>query len=200
MNALHSALTLAVEALRSSSRPWALVGGLAVSARSEPRFTKDADLVVSVGSDAEAEALVFNMRARGFDVLATVEHETARRLATARLAAPLEGSGVVVDLLFASSGIEAEVARDAESLEIVPGLTLPVARVGHLLALKVLARDDERRPQDAMDIKGLLAVADNAELQRAVTSLDLIRSRGFARGRDLLADWQTLTGKPTQSS
>jgi hypothetical protein len=193
MNALHSALAITVEALKASTSPWALVGGLAVSARAEPRFTKDADLVVSVASDEEAESLVFAMRAKGFGVLATVEHDAARRLATARLSAPPPGNGIVVDLLFASSGIEAEVARDAQNLEIVPGLAIPVARLGHLLALKVLARDDERRPQDAIDIRGLLAVADNAELKRAAASLALIESRGFARGKDLLADWHTLT-------
>lgn len=38
--------------------PFALVGGLAVSARTEPRFTRDADLAVALASDAEAEALI----------------------------------------------------------------------------------------------------------------------------------------------
>jgi uncharacterized membrane-anchored protein len=37
---------------------FALVGGLAVSARTEPRFTRDADLAVALASDAEAEALI----------------------------------------------------------------------------------------------------------------------------------------------
>ena len=35
----------------------ALVGGLAVSARAEPRFTRDVDLAVAVVSDDEAERL-----------------------------------------------------------------------------------------------------------------------------------------------
>jgi len=37
---------------------FALVGGLAVSARPEPRFTRGADLAVASASDAEAEALI----------------------------------------------------------------------------------------------------------------------------------------------
>ena len=196
MNALHSALSSAVEALRAEKRPWALVGGLAVSARAEPRFTRDADLVVCVANDDEAEALVFGMREQGFGVLATVEHQTARRLATARLSAPPSGSGVVVDLLFASSGIEEEVVKAAEPLEIIPGLTIPVARVGHLLALKVLSRDDVRRPQDASDIRALWAVSDPEELERGRASLALIERRGFARNRNLLADWQALLNPP----
>jgi hypothetical protein len=56
--------------------------------------------------------------------------------------------GPVIDLLFASSGIESEVVGDAEPLELLPGLRIGVARTGHLTALKVLARDDVNRPQD----------------------------------------------------
>jgi hypothetical protein len=37
---------------------FALVGGLAVSIRTEPRFTRDADLAVALANDAEVEALI----------------------------------------------------------------------------------------------------------------------------------------------
>jgi hypothetical protein len=43
---IHADLTLA-------GASFALVGGLAVSARTEPRFTRDADLAVAIASDAE---------------------------------------------------------------------------------------------------------------------------------------------------
>jgi hypothetical protein len=56
--------------------------------------------------------------------------------------------GIVLDLLFASSGIEPEIVMASEVLEILPGLELPVARTSHLIALKVLSRDDVRRPTD----------------------------------------------------
>jgi hypothetical protein len=32
-------------------------------------------------------------------------------------------------------------------LDIVPGLLIPLARTGHLLAMKVLSRDDRHRPR-----------------------------------------------------
>lgn len=51
---------------------------------------------------------------------------------------------MVVDVLFASSGIEPELVRAAEPIEVLPSLTVPVARTGHLIAVKLLARDDER--------------------------------------------------------
>jgi hypothetical protein len=65
------------------------------------------------------------------------------------------------------------------------GLRLPVARLGHLLALKLLARDDETRPQVFVDLRALLARADDGELDRARRAIALITERGYARGRDL---------------
>ena len=65
-----------------------------------------------------------------------------------RLTSSSEPQAPVIDLLFASSGIEPEVVADAESIELLPNLTMGVARTGHLIALKVLSRDDVSRPQD----------------------------------------------------
>lgn len=84
---------------------WALIGGLAVSARAEPRFTRDVDVCVVVDDDAAAEATVRQLCGLGYVVDSLVEHRYVARLATVRLWPPLR-DGVVVDLLFASSGIE----------------------------------------------------------------------------------------------
>jgi hypothetical protein len=70
-------------------------------------------------------------------------------------------------LPFASSGIEAEVVADAEPIELLSGLTMSVARTGHLIALKVLSRDDISLPQDLVDLRALLRAASLAELGRA---------------------------------
>lgn len=145
--AVLSRLTADLAALR---QPCALVGGLAVSARSEPRFTRDVDVAVAVSDDATAERLVHALAGRGYSVLASLEQEDVGRLATVRLGAPPE-DGVVVDLLFASSGIEPEIVAAAEALEVLPGVTVPVARAGHLVAQKVLA-ENPHRPQDRADI------------------------------------------------
>jgi predicted nucleotidyltransferase len=102
---------------------------------------------------------------------------------------------VVIDLLFASSGIEHEVADAAESVDIVADLPLPVARTGHLIALKLLARDDERRPKDAEDLRALLAVATPDDVGLARAAVRLISSRGFDRGRDLAADLDALEAR-----
>ncbi len=108
------------------------------------------------------------------------------RLATVRLTRSSEPQGPVIDLLFASSGIEPEIVATAEPIEVLPHLTIGVARTGHLLALKVLSRDDVGRPQDLVDLRALLRVASPNELARARASLALITDRGYHRGRDLL--------------
>jgi len=162
-----------------------LVGGLAVSVRAEPRFTRDVDLAVMVADDRAAETLVNRFLQADFGVLATIEQEAVGRLATVRLLPPGQTEdGVVVDLLFASSGVEPEIVRSAEKIEVFPSVVIPVASVAHLIALKILARDDDR-PQDEVDLRALLLVASEADISEAARALDLVTERGFARDRDL---------------
>ena len=186
MNSLEAALRRIASDLDARGRRWALIGGLAVSARAEPRTTRDVDIVVEVSSDSDAESLVLDLQVSGFRVIAAIEQDSAHRLATTRLVAQGGTSrGVVVDLLFASSGIEAEVARGADSIEVLSGLTIPVARIGHLMALKLLARDDRRRPQDLDDLRSLLRESTAADLADAREALCAIEARGYHRERRL---------------
>lgn len=147
MTALDELLRRAASDLDALGVSFALIGGLAIGARTRPRFTADVDLAVAVQTDQEAEEVVIGLQARGYRPLVQIEQESTNRLATVRLAPPGEGAAVI-DLLFASSGIEAEVVADAEPMTVFTGVVVPIARVPHLLALKVLSRDDDRRPQD----------------------------------------------------
>ena len=109
---------------------FALIGGLAVSARTEPRFTRDADLAVAVANDAEAEALVRTLRTFDYRIESVVEQEAVGRLATVRIVRSPTPRATVVDLLFASSGIETEVVTEAEVLHLLPRLSMRVATTG----------------------------------------------------------------------
>jgi predicted nucleotidyltransferase len=182
---LETALRRICEDLDAIGASFALIGGLAVSARTEPRFTRDADFAVAVANDAEAENLIRQLGTRGYQIDAVVEQDAVGRLATVRLTQAAAIMAPVIDLLFASSGIEPEIVEAAEAIELVPGLRIPVARVAHLIALKILARDDVERPQDAGDLRALLRVASPAEIEDARTALRLIAARGYHRGRDL---------------
>jgi len=186
VTALADAIRRVTVDLQELDRHFALIGGLAVSVRAEPRFTRDIDFAVAVTGDRDAEKLVSELQPSGYRVLAIVEQIGQGRLATVRLEPPPgPARGVVVDFLFASSGIEPEIVAAADPLEVFPGITLPVARTGHLLALKTLARDDQRRPQDSMDIRALIEVASREDLTLAREAVALIEQRGFARGRKL---------------
>jgi len=192
VTALETALRQICADLTETGHPFALVGGLAVSARTEPRFTRDADIAVAVASDAEAEALVRSLRASGYEIEAVVEQEAVGRLATARLTRSPQPTSPIVDLLFASSGIEAEIVAEAEEIELLPQLRVRVATTGHLIALKVLARDDVTRPQDIGDLRALVRVASTADIARARGALRLIAERGYHRGRELQTELEEL--------
>jgi len=58
--------------------------------------------------------------------------------------------------------------------------------------MKLLARDDRRRPQDADDLRALLAVSDPAERSLCEDALGLIVQRGCHRDRDLESAWREL--------
>jgi hypothetical protein len=175
------ALSAIAAALRARKRTAAVVGGLAVSARAEPRFTRHVDLAVTVNDDKDAESLVRDLCAAGYRPTARVEHEARRRLSTARVLSP---EGVTIDLLFASSGIEAEIVARATELDVPLAGKLPVARAEELLAMKLLSMRDTRL-QDRLDAQRLVEFVIDLDLRAVREDLALIAERGYDRGQDL---------------
>jgi len=179
---LKQALVQALDDMDEAGASFAVIGGLAVSARVEPRMTRDVDLAVSVANDDQAERLLYQLQRVGYLIQSVVEQSAAARLATARLTI---GEGdVLVDLLFSSSGIEPEVVAAAEELELLDGTTTKVATIGHLLALKLLS-ESPTRPQDSVDIAALNTVASEQDWEQAAEAVRLITQRGHNRGKDL---------------
>lgn len=189
-------LHLAADRLNATSARWAMIGGLAVSARSVPRFTQDVDLAVTVAGDRHAEELVVKLMASSFRIVSLLEQESTGRLATVRLALITDPSmTAVVDLLFASSGIEPEVVAAATLVDVTRTLRLPVASIGHLIALKVLSRNDDTRPQDIIDLRNLLQEATDDDLAVAEEALALITERGYHRDKDLRAEYERVRAR-----
>lgn len=177
-----------VSELRSRRVDFALVGGLAVAVRGEPRFTDDVDVAIAVRSDEEVEALVHDLRARGYEVRALVEHKTQRCIATVRLRSP---RGVTVDLISGSSGIEREIVRDASAVHFDQTVSIPVAQAVDLLAMKVLS-STSHRAQDLLDVRSLLAVNPTLDMDAVRKRLETITARGFNREQDLLKKLERL--------
>lgn len=186
LNVVEATLRRVVADLGSLDAPWALVGGFAVSALAEPRFTRDVDIVVAVGTDAEAESLVHALARAGYTTRTTVDHDISGRLAMVRLQAPAP-LPLLVDLRFASSGIEPELVAGAEVLDVLPDLDVPVVSRAGLVVTKLLARDDASRPQDAADLLALRGGLTADDLEEARRLAALVTARGYSRGRDLIA-------------
>jgi hypothetical protein len=192
MDAIGRALKRFLDA-RPADVDIAVVGGLAISARTEPRFTRDLDFAVAVANDDDAMQYVYRLGQLGYQTVTVLQRKIQQHLSTVRLRQ--RGRGPLIDLLFAASGIEVEVVKASEPMEIIPGLIADVAQVGHLMAMKLVSRDDEIRPQDRIDLLALAKVANATEWVRARDAIRLITARGFARNRDLqaaLAEWQRL--------
>ena len=191
---LLSALRRTARFLDERHQAWALVGGLAVSIRVEPRFTRDIDLAISAADDVAAESLIADLVTAGYILKLSLEQQALGRLAAVRLLPPGQHEeSVVVDLLFASSGIEPEICGAAERLEIAPGLTIPVARAGHLLAMKVLALAPDR-PQDGIDLRALMSVLTDEERRRAIEAVARIEEQGANRGKALGVELERYIG------
>ena len=82
---LLTAASQVLSALRRENVEGCIVGGLAVSARCDPRFTRDVDIAVVVDTDEHAEALVRALATHGLRMNGLVEQEAVGRLAMARL-------------------------------------------------------------------------------------------------------------------
>jgi hypothetical protein len=63
---------------------------------------------------------------------------------------------------------------------------LPVARIEHLIAMKVLS-ESAVRANDRSDLHVMVAAATEEELERCRTALHRIARLGYARGKDLQA-------------
>jgi hypothetical protein len=128
------------------------------------------------------------LKSRGYTTVASVVHEAQSRLATIQLRSP---HGVKVDLLFASSGIEAETIARATIVALPSVGAVPIARAEELLSLKVRSMTDERL-QDRIDARNLLRVNSDLDLDCVRDNLRLIAERGYARKQDLSAKLTTL--------
>ena len=193
---LDQAFRLAVQQLSELRVDFALVGGLAVSSRTEPRLTRDIDLAVAVKDDSQSEKIIFGMRHAGYRAEQILEQTGTGRLATVRLLREDE-KRIFIDLLFASSGIEEEIVKNAEILKVL-GLSVKVATTGHLLATKILSQSSERQ-QDRDDIVKLLKVAGEKDLRVARDSLRLIVERGFHRRKNLLKTFKLFLHRHTRA-
>jgi hypothetical protein len=76
---LNDAALAAASAFDALGIRYALIGGIAVSVRTEPRFTQDLDWVVAVQDDVAAERVVHGLTTRGYRIQTVIENEAHNR-------------------------------------------------------------------------------------------------------------------------
>lgn len=182
LDGLFSALRRLDFDLRSQQVPWALVGGIAIALRVLPRTTEDVDVILAVSGDEETQRVAGFLISRGWRPEREFNNQHGQ-IASMRMRGPGR-SDIILDLLVAATGIEAEVAASAEPLVVGHEIEMQVATVASLLALKILAGRDK----DQQDIEALVEAASGPDIRGAQRLLELIERRGFDRDKDLLQE------------
>ncbi len=144
---LHRTLADAVRFLEGEGRAHAVVGGIAVSVRGQPRATTDVDLVIAADVDRALELL------RGLDGSPFLPlFEGADEVVEQSFILPMRhvATGIRVDLAIGLSGFEQQVIARAETIR-VGDQVISVATAEDLLLMKLLAA----RPQDEQDVRGI---------------------------------------------
>jgi len=171
-----------------------IVGGVAVSLLSRPRFTQDIDALVIL-ADSEWERAINSAEAYG--ILPRIDHalEFARRSRVLLL--KHSASAIDIDVIFGGLSFENRAVAHAQ-VHDVGGVPVRLPRVEDLLIMKAVAH----RPQDMLDVDALLAAYPT-------TNLESVRQwiREFATATamsDLLADFDkaversSMSGRPPE--
>lgn len=180
--------------LTEAGVPWCLIGGLAASVYTEPRTTKDIDLLISVSGDTDSVELRRFLKARGYWGESVLIHALRTfRMGWRLMMPPSSGISIPVDILSSVCGLEAEVVQGAVNFEILPGIVLPVASLSHLIAMKHISQNDTDRIQDRADLLALLKVATSKDIDLARSVVGRISGSLYAQGRDLIAEFDQLS-------
>lgn len=173
---LRTTLADAVSFLQKEGVPYALIGGLAVSLRGQPRVTVDIDIVIAADLD-RALALAGTLEQTNFRPLFDDVTDILQK--TFILPLRHRSTNVKVDLALGLSGFERQAVARAERLELA-GSEVSVATAEDLVVMKVLAG----RPQDEQELRGLvIAQGDRLDWDYC---LKLAVDLGEALGHDLV--------------
>jgi len=140
---IHVALRLQ-EVIESKNWEFCFIGGLAVQAWSEPRFTKDVDLTLLTGFGGE-ETFVDELL-QHFDA----RREDAREFAlTHRVLLLASEEGIGIDLALGALPFEEQAVRRARPVEVFPDRLLRLCTPEDLIVMKAFAG----REQDWRDVR-----------------------------------------------
>lgn len=128
---------------------WYVFGAQAVAVRGAPRATQDVDITAAMAK-SDVPELTQELSEAGLQH--RYPESAGTLLATAAVVPLSHVSGMDVDLIIGSSGLERLTSQRAELVR-VDGISVPVARSTELVVLKVLAG----RGKDIDDVRALIA-------------------------------------------
>jgi hypothetical protein len=188
LSAFLAELQRVAEDLNRLNVGWALVGALAYSVHAEPRTTRDIDVAMAVSSE-EIDRIAEMLVGWGYgEKQLLMQSGPVRRLGVRVMVPSRLPYSIPLDLLSSSCGIEGEIVRGAITIELLPSLFVPVASLGHLLAMKLLSQDDFERVRDKADANALMMRAAPEDIECARRALQLMTERGFNRDKNLAAE------------
>lgn len=152
------ALAAMTAAFEDADVPAAVVGGVAVSLLGRPRFTRDIDALVDLDEARWPELLEAAHRA---GIVPRIEDalEFARRSRVLLLRHA--DSQVDIDIILGGLPFERSAVSAAQP-RAVGDLVIRLPRVEDLMIMKAVAQ----RPQDLLDLDGLIAAHPDADLAR----------------------------------
>ncbi len=142
-------LGVIAEVLAEARIEYALIGGHAVNAWVEPRFTADIDVTMTAGAP-QLDRLTIALERRGFRIAAQYGEEQPSGPDFVRFVS--EDPRAVLELQSAKTRLQEDVIRRAHR----DARGLRVATPEDLIVLKLIAN----RPRDRIDLIGLCALPD----------------------------------------
>jgi hypothetical protein len=146
---MHGAIDSLLRTLDDSGVEYVLIGGHAVNAWLEPRFTADVDVTVQAGSD-EARRLAKALLSRGFR--STREHGADLPSGPDFVRFVSRDGAITLEVQAAKTEFQREVLRRATSRPARPKVATPE----DLIVMKLIAH----RPKDRLDLLGLIELPD----------------------------------------
>lgn len=148
-DALHRTLDDLAAFLDDRRVPFAVINGIAVGVRGEPRFTADVDVILGIDLDG-ADTLVEALDASAFRPLFPDVAEVVR--AAFILPVRHRETQIKVDMSIGLTGFERQLIRRATKIKL-GSQPIPVATAEDMILLKLLAS----RPRDTDDAARIVA-------------------------------------------
>jgi len=124
-----------------------IIGGLAVQAWGQPRFTLDVDVSLLAGLGREEELIEAWLTAYPSRIPDPQKFALENRVLLLR-----GPEGIGIDVALGCLPFEEQAIRSAVEVEMEPGARVKICRPEDLIVMKAFAD----RPQDWLDVKGIL--------------------------------------------